>query len=479
MIEILVVLLLGNYNSKLAKSKGHNGGAFFLLTFLLWFGAEIVTFLIVRLRVESGIEIYGFALAVAAMGGLVSFIITASLKPLIQPGEISQGISTGYSGSLKHSARYLDTNGTVVSGSLLVPDDKLIFNGKRDASNLEIPYQTISDARIVSRAEFPPEYPVLGKMVSANRVLLEVKYKAHGEERTGYFSGGAWLKSVLKDRITPLMHAPEGGPPPEGEAGAPGTMPPPGMMPPPPGVVPPPPGMPPGPPYTQGPPIAKERTMFCWQCGAELDEGKSFCTQCGAPVRKQVDKPAAAPPSPPPGQPPTGMMSPPTVPPGALTTGPPVKKSRKTMTIVIVAAVAAILIIGGAVTAIVLITTSASGPSATLDKFFTAAQTKDVDAAMKLVDTSDFAGDQKDMQVFREGIFADTLKDVTFNGLGYQTNIKGDNATVKVIKGTETYDDGGTKKTVQLSSSSSDTTFDFVKKNGTWLMSPLSALWRR
>ena len=207
MIEILVVYLLGKHNSKLAKSKGRNGGAFILLTFLLWFGAEIVTFLIVRSRVDSVIEAYGAALAVAAMGGLVSFIITASLKPLVQPGEISQGISTGYSGSLKHSARYLDTNGTIVSGSLLILDDKLIFNSKGDTSNLEIPYQTISDALIVRRAEFPPEYPMLGKMVGSNRVLLEVKYKAHNEERTGYFSGGVWLKRVLEDRIKPLMQA--------------------------------------------------------------------------------------------------------------------------------------------------------------------------------------------------------------------------------------------------------------------------------
>jgi outer membrane murein-binding lipoprotein Lpp len=141
------------------------------------------------------------------------------------------------------------------------------------------------------------------------------------------------------------------------------------------------------------------------------------------------------------------------------------------MTIVIVAVVAVILIIGGVVTAIVLLSGS-SGPSATLDKFFTAAQTKDVNAAMKLVDMSYFAGDQSLEKIFRENIFADIPKGVTFSGLEYETTIKGDKAGVQVVKGTATYNDGGTKKTVKLSKSSSDTKFDFVKKNGEWLMSP-------
>ena len=133
---------------------------------------------------------------------------TKMKKLLIQQGGVKgrrEKSSTGDSGSPKHSVRYLDANGTIVSGSLLVPDDKLTLNSQGDTSSLEIQYQTISDARIVSRAELPPEYPVLGKMVGANRVLLEIKYKSHGEERTGYFSGGAWLKRFLEDRITPLM----------------------------------------------------------------------------------------------------------------------------------------------------------------------------------------------------------------------------------------------------------------------------------
>ena len=211
--------------------------------------------------------------------------------------------------------------------------------------------------------------------------------------------------------------------------------------------------------------------MFCKQCGNELLEGESFCTQCGAAAPKQAGEPAAVPPSPPPGQPAAGMTPPPPITPVAPATVPPAKKSRKTMTIVIVSVVAAILIIGGAVTAIVIIATGASGPSAVLGKFFTAAQTKDVDEVMKVVDTSYFAGDQTLEKFFRQGIFAGVPKDVKFTGIGYQTTVKGDKAVVKVVKGTATYDDGGTRKTLQLSDST-ENTFDFVKKNGTWLISP-------
>jgi len=214
--------------------------------------------------------------------------------------------------------------------------------------------------------------------------------------------------------------------------------------------------------------------MFCEQCGKEVKDGSSFCTECGAQIPGPVEQPSAAPPSTPPGQPSAGMLPPPPMPPGTPATALAVKKPRKKMTLIIVAVVVAVLIIGGGVTAIVVMTMGGSSPSSTLDKFFTASETKNVSEVMKLVDTSYFESDQSLEKIFREGVFADIPDGMTFNGLGYETTIKGDKAKVKVIKGTATYSDGGTKKTVKLSSSTSDTTFDFVKKNGVWLMSPSS-----
>jgi len=56
----------------------------------------------------------------------------------------------------------------------------------------------------------------------------------------------------------------------------------------------------------------------------------------------------------------------------------------------------------------------------------------------------------------------------------YKTNITGDKATARIIKGTATYDQDGKKETLNLSKSAGDTTFDLVKKDGTWYISPSS-----
>ena len=150
------------------------------------------------------------------------------------------------------------------------------------------------------------------------------------------------------------------------------------------------------------------------------------------------------------------------------------KRSRKAVVIAVIAGIVGLLIVAGAVVAVIFLVFTASGPTATLNEFFAAAEKKDIDATMKLVDTSYFAGNSDLEQVLKDQVFADIPDGMKFTGIGYKTNITGDKATVQVIKGTATYDQDGKKKTLDLSKSAGDTTFDLVKKDGTWYISPSS-----
>lgn len=214
--------------------------------------------------------------------------------------------------------------------------------------------------------------------------------------------------------------------------------------------------------------------MFCKNCGKQLQEGKAFCTECGAPVEKPVEatkpQPPAQPPAPvqpqPPAQPPAtpAAAQAPIVPPS-------VGRKRKVWPIV-VGVVAGIAVVTAVVLVLVLVVFKSPSPQAAVEKFFTAAENKDADAAMALMDKEYFKGDTALEKLWKEEVFSDMPADVDFVEVKYRTNVKGDKATVEVVEGKVTYTEDGKEKTQDLTEIQGEKVFDMVKKGGEWLISP-------
>ena len=89
MIEIIVVILLARRNGQVVEAKGHSGTAYRWGTAGLWFGFEIVGFIIGTSLMHPGRDefytvYFLFGLGAAAIGGLVSYL-WANNAPALAP----------------------------------------------------------------------------------------------------------------------------------------------------------------------------------------------------------------------------------------------------------------------------------------------------------------------------------------------------------------------------------------------------------
>ena len=79
MIEILFLIFLSNKNASNAKERGRKPGVFIALTIILWFVFEISGAAIGN-AMELGYGAYLIAFPMAALGGLLSYIIAKNCK---------------------------------------------------------------------------------------------------------------------------------------------------------------------------------------------------------------------------------------------------------------------------------------------------------------------------------------------------------------------------------------------------------------
>jgi uncharacterized protein YcfJ len=80
MLEILVITALSRTNKNNAIERGRKPGGFIALTYLLWFGLEVVGF-IIGAYADLGFGMYILALALAGIGGFISYQIAKNCKP--------------------------------------------------------------------------------------------------------------------------------------------------------------------------------------------------------------------------------------------------------------------------------------------------------------------------------------------------------------------------------------------------------------
>lgn len=82
MLEILLISLLSGKNGRIASERGRKPGGFQGATFALWFGGELLGFFIGMAATDGEVlPSYGVALLLAAIGGIVSYIIAKNCKP--------------------------------------------------------------------------------------------------------------------------------------------------------------------------------------------------------------------------------------------------------------------------------------------------------------------------------------------------------------------------------------------------------------
>ncbi len=238
--------------------------------------------------------------------------------------------------------------------------------------------------------------------------------------------------------------------------------------------------------------------MNCSQCGKELQEGSAFCGGCGAPVQGP-DQPLAAQqtpaslPSVPAGQPAPTMPAP------AFPPAQP-RKLKKPLLIGIIAlaviAVAVVITLGfvgpkwflGGKTAMnpdvfcqareTISPFSARCPEIVekaVDKFLKSMENKDAKALLSLMDPDSKKLIEGIMKMMGLGSLEDVInevlfeyKSIRFSGVKYQTEIKGDRATVNIVAGTVTgTDEDGTTFTEDIAESEYSQ-IHLVKKNGNW-----------
>ena len=82
MLEIFGIIFLANKNGKNASDRGRKPGSFKGLTFLLWFGCELIGFF-TGMAATNGetLSAYGVAILFAIIGGIISYIIAVNCKP--------------------------------------------------------------------------------------------------------------------------------------------------------------------------------------------------------------------------------------------------------------------------------------------------------------------------------------------------------------------------------------------------------------
>ncbi len=231
---------------------------------------------------------------------------------------------------------------------------------------------------------------------------------------------------------------------------------------------------------------------FCKSCGSPLEGAGKFCVRCGQPVNgPEVIPPeaaVAAPPAyvPPAGPSPAATYAPPqptyappqpTYAPPAAYAPPQQRRSLKWLWIglaalVVVAAIAAVLVFvvfkGG--------DGAATAPEKTVERLLAAAENKDLDALLDLMDPSmmESLGAGDELEVAREEMMEDMFgfESIEFSNIKMSTEETSETtATVTIVEGTVSITDSdGEVETDVIDEETDPVTFDLTKIDGKWYL---------
>ena len=247
MLEVFAIIMLSNKNKANALARGRKPGGFQGLTVALWFGLEIVGFLI-GIAAELGWGAYVLALVFAGVGGLISYLVAKNCKPgdYVPQAAIMTDAFALSAQPLAAPARIdivreSSMVGAIVSWSFTLNGQYIGSLGNGKAMTV---YTGQSQNVLVAKDAYGTEIAPFA-FGSQNGGFTEIHFKAN-----------RFIHERSRGLLAPVAPQP----------------------------------VPAAPQFV--PPAAEE--AFCTSCGTPLPEGMLFCTQCGAP-RAAVPQYGAAP----------------------------------------------------------------------------------------------------------------------------------------------------------------------------------------
>lgn len=205
--------------------------------------------------------------------------------------------------------------------------------------------------------------------------------------------------------------------------------------------------------------------MYCANCGKEVPEGKAFCGHCGAVVGV--------------GQARGGQedhFTPGYAQPAASLPAPKGNKRALLWSLII----AALLLAAGLAIVLVLIMgkggDEAGKAEAVMRDYVWALERKDVELLKEIMEP-DFLDELKKVvgrdwqEVVEDSIFAEIPDDLKIEIEETEVSVKGDRATLRVIKGKMTYTDEGGKKVTERAEDSEVEDMEVVRVDGRWYLS--------
>lgn len=165
-IGLVAALIPGITGAVIAERKGHNPVGFFFLGFFL---------------------------------GLIGLVITAVIVGIQKPEELAGGTGPAL------MVRYLNQETSIDRGALQFQGDRLAFIQKTGRYRFDIPYLIVKSARVLDRTNLPAGNPLLAKMMSGRKFLLEVTYDLNGYECLGLFAGNSQLSPIVNHYLMPFL----------------------------------------------------------------------------------------------------------------------------------------------------------------------------------------------------------------------------------------------------------------------------------
>jgi hypothetical protein len=241
MLEIFAIVWLSNKNKANALARGRKPGGFTGLTIALWFGLELIGFLI-GIAAKLGWGAYVLGLVFAVIGGLISYLIAKNCKPgdYVPPSAVMADAAARSAQPLAALSRIDIVRESSMVGAVVGWSFEL--NGQYIGS--------LSNGKAMTVYTDRSQNVLVAKDAYGTEIAPFVFGAQSGGFTEIHFKANRFIPENSRGLLAPVAPQPAPAAP------------------------------------QFAPPAAEE--AFCTSCGSPLPEGMQFCMQCGAPLQNSA-----------------------------------------------------------------------------------------------------------------------------------------------------------------------------------------------